>query len=156
MSSVHSHSKYRPGRIELVTAEAVEQVLDRQLEVHERQFRRRVYADQRPSGLGKSLQILEACFTDPASVFFRVAAGSVAAGYLISALIRQNYHVESRLEIAGSDVGICYRRVIKAELLENPARPAFIHRRCPALVKTEFCGRENLFANAGLRVEPAD
>ena len=144
MRGIGRHLQQRSADEEVLAAERRGHAPDRQFELIDREEAGAVEADERAASLDELIERANAqlirrrpgrcrlrsarrCGGSPRSG--RRAASSAAGSLEDRAVVRENEHVELVAERSGLDVGRRDPRELEAVLLEDPARPPFVHAR---------------------------
>ena len=135
MRRLHFQLDQRARNEELRRTRRLHRVPQRQPERHDREVRRVIPGHDPAAALDEPAQIRGAVDADAADVLVGHRARRVAVQDLVFGLVGKQDHVELR-QVAAD---VVVRQVLERELvlLQQPARPALVHVREPALIQAD-------------------
>ena len=153
MQRIEVDSQDRSRAEELVVADLVREVAQRQPELRNRKAAGLVEADERSARLDESLERGDPGVGEPADIFGRHDAGQMAGAKLIGGRRRQDDRVVSPAKAARADLGVVDARERKLILFQQPPRPSFVGVLHPRFVQRD-AGPSNRLTGAGVYASP--
>ena len=132
---VHEDAKDRARAEEILPADALQGVAERRAELVDEQLTAPSHGDDRPAGFDEFAQTLQAGLLDPAFIFRRNVVGRLSGQDLLRSHVGKDDDVEIAGRVGGAQVLGMDRLEGKLELLQNPARPAFVRVAAPRLIE---------------------